>query len=219
MAGVYILENIINHKCYVGQTVNSFETRFYQHTKDKRTIICRAINKYGWENFKKYIYHIPENLLDYFEIEMIKKVNSLVPNGYNLEAGGRGGRPCAKTRRKQSDAHKGIHLSEEHKRNIGLSQVGRVSPMKGKVHSEESKKKTSDAMKGRKKPPRTEEHKRNLSIALKNPSKETREKISKAGKGRIPWNKGKKFNFTSTETRLKLSIAAKKDWKKRKGLI
>ena len=74
-------------------------------------------------------------------------------------------------------------------------------------------------MKGRKKPPRTEEHKRNLSIALKNPSKETREKISKAGKGRIPWNKGKKFNFTSTETRLKLSIAAKKDWKKRKGLI
>ena len=43
-------------------------------------------------------------------------------------------------RQNLSLAHKGKILSKEHRANIGLSQIGKISPMKGKCHSEETKK-------------------------------------------------------------------------------
>lgn len=191
MAGIYVLENTINGKSYVGQTVNTFDRRLKEHRWGDISIISSAIKKYGWDNFKCYQYYIPENLLNYFEIEMIKKTNSLIPNGYNLEKGGRGGRPSKESRIRMSLAHKGIKLSEEHKIKIGLSQIGRIGPMVGKTHSEESKEKTSKALKGIK---RSSETKERMSKAQKGKifTEETRRKIGEAGKGRIPWNKGLK---------------------------
>ena len=220
MAGIYILENTINGKSYVGQTVNTFDHRFKEHRWGDISIISSAIKKYGWDNFKRYQYYIPENLLNYFEIEMIKKINSLVPNGYNLEKGGRGGRPSKESKIKMSLSHRGVKLSEEHKIKIGLSQIGRIGPMVGKTQTEEAKKKISRALVGREKPERTEEHKRNISKAKKNPSKETRRKISEAGKGRIPWNKGLKgVQIVTEETRKKLSESAKLQWSKIKEQV
>jgi len=87
MACVYVLENKINSKCYVGQTIQSFKRRFKRHMESDM-LISRALKKYGQYNFNQYIYYLPENLLDYYEIEMIKRINSLYPNGYNLETGG-----------------------------------------------------------------------------------------------------------------------------------
>ncbi len=219
MSGVYILENTINGKSYVGQTVNTFDRRFKEHRWGDISIISSAIKKYGWDNFKSYQYYIPENLLNFFEIEMIKKTNSLVPNGYNLEIGGKGGRPSKESKIKMSEAHKGVKLSEEHKRKIGLSQIGRIGPMVGKTHSKESKKKTSEALKGIK---RSVETKKKMSIVQKGRvvSKEARKNISEAGKGRIPWNKGLKgVQKISEETKKKLSEAAKRQWAKQKELV
>ncbi len=147
MAGIYILENTINDKLYVGQTVNSFEIRFAKHQRNNNTIISHAIQKYGWDNFKQYTYYVPEELLDYFEVEMIEKVNSISPNGYNLTEGGRGGRPSKEVKKKLSEAHKGQKLSSEHKKKIGESGKGNTRAL-GSKHSEETKAKYSLDRKG-----------------------------------------------------------------------
>jgi group I intron endonuclease len=111
MATIYILENIINKKCYVGQTVKSFKKRLCRHIGSKYPI-GNAIKKYGIENFKKYVYYgIPEELLDYFEVELIKRLNSLSPSGYNLTTGG----------------NKNKHYSEETKKKLSELNSGEKS--------------------------------------------------------------------------------------------
>ena len=58
-----------------------------------------------------------------------------------------------------------------------------------------------------------EEAKHNTSIALKGRifSEETRQKISEAGKGRIPWNKGKTgYHIHSEESKNKISESLRK---------
>ena len=60
--------------------------------------------------------------------------------------------------------------TEETKKKISANRSsisGKNNPMYGKKHSDESKKKMSAAKKGKKKPPFTEEHRRNLSLAWK----------------------------------------------------
>ena len=91
--------------------------------------------------------------------------------------------PTDETRRKLSEAHKGLHLSEEHRRKIGESQ-------KGRIVTEETRRKISEAQKGR---PLSEEHYRNICEANKRRtlSEETRRKMSESMKGKPSWNKGK----------------------------
>lgn len=53
---IYKITNIINHKVYIGQTVNSLEQRFKRHKQDALsgrldTHFARALRKYGAENF------------------------------------------------------------------------------------------------------------------------------------------------------------------------
>ena len=60
--------------------------------------------------------------------------------------------------------------TEETKKKISANRSsisGKNNPMYGKKHSDETKKKISAAQKGKKKPPFTEEHRRNLSLAWK----------------------------------------------------
>jgi len=64
------------------------------------------------------------------------------------------------TRKKLSEAKRGRKLSEEQKKKIGLASKGRKI-----IHTEDSRKKISKALIGRKKLPRTEEHNFNFSQA------------------------------------------------------
>ena len=76
---------------------------------------------------------------------------------------------------------------------------------KGKTLSDETKKKISEANKGK---TFSDEHKKKLSEANKGKthSDETKKKISEAHKGQIPWNKGKTL---SEEHKKKMSEARK----------
>jgi len=82
----------------------------------------------------------------------------------------------------------------------------------GWVPSEETRRKSSDAQKGktgRLNKTHSEESKRKMSDAHKNPSEETRRKRSEALKGKTAWNKGKS---ASEETKRKRSESLKKWW-------
>ena len=48
---VYKIENLINGKIYVGQTKQKIEKRIEQHKYSKNSLIGKAIQKYGLENF------------------------------------------------------------------------------------------------------------------------------------------------------------------------
>ena len=161
MPGIYCIENIINNKKYIGQA-QKLNNRM--NMKHRGCIALNgAIEKYGKENFKKYI--IEEcNLesLDEREIHWIKKLHSHVSEwGYNISWGGntpmRGRKHTDESKKKQSDAKLGEkswmfgkHLSEEHKKRIGESGTGDKNGFFGKNHSDENRKKISESKIGKK---------------------------------------------------------------------
>jgi len=115
--------------------------------------------------------------LDWMEVEWIKELNSLAPNGYNLNTGGNKNKHTSdETKKKQSEAQKGKH-------------VGELNQMYGKHHTEEAIKKISEA--GRR--PCSEETKKKITESNlgKSRSEETKQKISKSKKGKTTWMKGK----------------------------
>lgn len=88
---LYKITNKINGKKYIGIT-NSYKRRFREHkgNHSPNSLICKAIQKYGQENF---IFEVLKENLSIenackLEQEYIKKENCLVPNGYNISKGG-----------------------------------------------------------------------------------------------------------------------------------
>jgi len=85
---IYKLTNMITLMAYVGKT-DDFKTRMRDHkkpTSNPDTLITKAINKYGWENFKVEI------LIDSVEKDVdenfyIEREKTRVPHGYNTNRG------------------------------------------------------------------------------------------------------------------------------------
>jgi len=89
---VYRITNTLTGEVYIGKTVD-FNTRMSEHkcaSHNPDTIISKAIQKYGWENFTKEIIieDVPEEDLENLEQSYIEVENTLVPNGYNSLKGG-----------------------------------------------------------------------------------------------------------------------------------
>lgn len=127
-----------------------------------------------------------------------------------ISKAGKGLKRSLETRKKMSEGRKGKKHSEETKRRIGLKK-------KGQRHSEETKRKLSLKSKGKKRPPFSEEWKKNMSLAMKGRipwnkgvphSKETKVKIGNANKGRR-WKHSK-------ASRMKMSIAKKRWWREQR---
>ena len=107
----------------------------------------------------------------------------------------KGKRRSEETRKKISEISKKRRWPEEVKKKMSEAHKGDKNPMK----RPEIRKKISETLKGRR---LSEEHKRKLKEAHKGKprpwekgiplTKETKKKIAKALKGRIPWNKGLK---------------------------
>ena len=95
---VYIIQNKINKKIYIGASLGTLANRWKWHTeksilkKRKKGSIAEAIYKFGKKNFKKRILKRLKNVseLSKFERRYIKKFNSMSPIGYNLSTGGIG---------------------------------------------------------------------------------------------------------------------------------
>lgn len=87
---VYLITNKKNGKRYVGQTVRTVEQRFKEHCKGDITPIDKAIQNYGAENFTVETIQKCSTIeeLNSAEKFWIKKLNSQIPNGYNVKAGG-----------------------------------------------------------------------------------------------------------------------------------
>lgn len=170
---IYLLTDNRNGKKYVGKHIGTDNNYF-----SGGVIPNKIAKKHGKEIFTKIILEnniINENLLLEKEIYYIEKYDTF-NNGYNLTKGGDGGgtwihkkttvekerisnvkrnkmigrKFSEKTLEKMSLAKKGIPLTEEHKKNISISQSGKNHPWFGRNHSEESKKKISEKHKGMK---------------------------------------------------------------------
>lgn len=100
MGYIYKITNKINNKIYIGQTIKQRATdRFSQHRYRARHLneekgnsyLYKAMNCHGVDNFDfEVIEEVENSLLNEREIYWISFYNSLVPNGYNLTAGGEG---------------------------------------------------------------------------------------------------------------------------------
>ena len=90
MTGIYKFENLINHKVYIGQSVD-IEKRYAAHLRrysTEDTVFYRAIRKYGIDNFSFSIIEVcDKDKLNDREIFWIKFYDSY-NNGYNMNSGG-----------------------------------------------------------------------------------------------------------------------------------
>lgn len=95
MGYIYKIENKLNGKKYIGQTVKPLEKRFNQHQNNytkpyfSQLVLYKAFNKYGIENFSfEEVEEVPNKLLDEREKYWISYYNSYY-DGYNSTIGGR----------------------------------------------------------------------------------------------------------------------------------
>jgi len=229
MRFIYLAKNLLNGKCYVGQTKN-FEERVKGHLREadvgRGYAFHSAIRKYGKENFVfEIIDECNDDVANERERIWIERFDSF-KRGYNLTSGGdcfefseetiqkikdANSNVTDETRYARGSAFRGKHLSEEHKQKLHEANKGKIPPC-----YEETRRKRSESMKGKNTSPKSEEHRRKLSEARKKwrlteeqkakinanrkpVSEETRQKLSEAGKGRV----------VSEETRRKKSKSMK----------
>ena len=91
--GIYKIQNLINNKVYIGQSVD-IEKRWSTHKTELKNNyhynihLQNAWNKYGEENFEfSIVEECSVDQLNQCEIDWISKFNSY-ENGYNLTSGG-----------------------------------------------------------------------------------------------------------------------------------
>lgn len=178
---IYRITNKLNGKTYIGKHKYKKLNEYYMGSG---VHLKRAQKKYGIENFEKKIlvFNISKlehaNLLEEtFIAAEREKVGR--ENCYNIADGGDGG-----------------NLGEE----VNKKLRGENNPFYGKHHSEEAKKKMSEARKNKKFGHCSEETKRKIAEGNKGKhfSEERKKNIAESLKGHTPWNKGKKTGSNGT---------------------
>ena len=187
LCSIYCHTNLINGKRYVGITSRSPEKRWangkaYRHN----AYFTNAINKYGWDNFYHEIIatEVPESEAREYEKMIINLYKSADRRfGYNQSTGGEpmtGVKHSEETKRKMSESAKNKVVSEETRQKLSeimknrpeelrykfshcrkgqaswsKGVTGANNPLYGRKYSEEHKKNISEALKGK---PKSEAH-------------------------------------------------------------
>lgn len=166
---IYLIRNNINNKIYIGQTTETFDKRYRNdianNTHNKH--LKRSIEKYGIENFyidKEFDVAYSREELDKLEDMYIKMYETTNSNkGYNKKFGGSNGKHTEESLNKMRECKIG-------EKNPCYGRVGEIHHMYGKTHTEETKKKISQAIKGENNPfygkVHTEETKKKISQAI-----------------------------------------------------
>ena len=138
MGIVYRYINKVNGKSYIGQTINP-EQRYnahkssYQNPKNKEynSLIHQAFRKYGFENFDYEILATDIDsieLLNQLEIYYIQYFNSLVPNGYNIELGGKNCKKPKTIEHRKKEIWGQAKMNEEEIIELRLAYKNKKSP-------------------------------------------------------------------------------------------
>jgi group I intron endonuclease len=207
---IYKITNILNNKCYYGQTRQPPNRRWSQHKqlakKGGKMILYNAIRSYGVEHFSFDIICECETLdeLNRKEIEYISANNTLAPNGYNAGKGGDNYEKTPETRAKISQANKGRVITDEWRKNMSNAR-------KGRKITEETRQKMQVAQKGRIITEETKQKLRAINLGKKQ-SQETvdKKRVARAG---VPWSEKKRESMigrkNTEETKKKMSDAQK----------
>lgn len=185
---IYKATNIVNGKCYIGQTTKTLNERQIEHLRKSKVLyninyFYKAIRKYGFENFKWEI--LKDNIddisiLNIMETFMIMVHKSYInENGYNMNFGG--------------GQNFGYKHTDEAKEKIGKSHIGKIPWNKGKtdVYSEKTLKQKSLSSLGKKHSLETKERLRQIRLGYKH-TDEAKEKIRISSLNRKHTNETKK---------------------------
>ena len=183
---IYLTINLINGKKYIGKHYGELDDSYL----GSGTILQKAINKYGKQNFKKEILYISkdekENCIK--EKEFIQAFNATQSKQfYNIHEGGAGGNTTAGWTKEQK---------ENYSKKLSLKYSGENNPRYGVHLTEETKNKirqnrNTEYMK-------TEEYRKNMSKAVsgekngmygKHHSEESKRKMSEHSKGKTSGSK------------------------------
>ena len=207
---VYIHRNKINNKSYIGITSKRPEERWGvngSNYRNKQTVFYKAINKYGWDGFEHIIFmdnlnehqakHVEKLLIALYQTNCTKYKNPEM--GYNMTDGGDGVVGIVySSETRQRLSYLASNRSEETRQKISDAAKERLAnpenhPMYGKNHTEETKEKIGEKARERFKVPEnnpmygkkhTEESKKKIGDGHRNPTCETRNKMSASAKKR-----------------------------------
>ena len=169
ICGIYCIENLINNKKYIGQSVNIY-SRWSSH-KGELNRNCHhnghlqnSWNKYGEDNFKFYIIEkCSKEKLDEREIYYIDTFKTLDDEfGYNDKNGGQDGTISIEANERRSKSLKKYYEENPDKREeiskrafkqwadptIKAKILGKNNGMYGRTHTKEARQKISEAQKG-----------------------------------------------------------------------
>lgn len=207
MITIYCVSNLINGKCYIGQTRHPLDKRWNGHRgpalRKSKTLFHLAIRKHGPENFSRVqIFRCTnQDEADIAEKYFISAFRSNQRQyGYNCTPGGHVAIPNEATRAKISRSRLGKPLSFETKAKLRAANLGK------KASPETCRKLVASSRRGQK---NSALHCARISAGKTGKgrpplSPEWRAKIGAANKGKNTWSKGCRM---SAETCAKKSAA------------
>jgi group I intron endonuclease len=232
MYSIYIIQNKINNRMYIGKT-NNFDKRIYRHLYELRNNkhhcihLQRAWNKYGEENFTYFeaLNNLTEEQVKEYEEYLIDKYYGFL---YNVSKQSSGGDLISyhpnldqiKEKHSVNGTKWWESKSEKEKEEFAEKFKGENNAMFGKTHSQEARLKISKVQKGRK---MSEEQRLTVS---KNQRKrfsdpKEREKVSERNRKRyqnpeerIKTSEANKKRYSDPTEREKMSAIGKKRYEK-----